>query len=135
MRPLNADESVNVTGAGFRINVSENIPMGHKISLHEYEYTPSNPIAKNEARKLSDPEKCPRFHSSERVKILAAQNEDDEHESAMKILRELAEIMREDKRVPCDSSALIVGLKCGSSNGLTGYGDIQDRRDIVRVKI
>ncbi len=35
LRPLNAGESVNVTGTGFRINVSKNIPMGHKILRHE----------------------------------------------------------------------------------------------------
>ncbi len=63
---------------------------------------------------------CMKNYDSERVKFLFAKNEDDEHESAMKILRELAEIMREDKRVPCDSSALIIGLKCGGSNGLSG---------------
>lgn len=35
LRSLNAGEIVNVTGAGFRVNVMQNIPMGHKISLHE----------------------------------------------------------------------------------------------------
>lgn len=34
LRPLNAGEIVNLTGAGFRVNVMQNIPMGHKISLH-----------------------------------------------------------------------------------------------------
>ena len=57
---------------------------------------------------------------AERVKFLITQDVEDEHEAAMKILNELAEKMKKDKRVPCDTSKLIIGLKCGGSDGLSG---------------
>ncbi|MBQ3402738.1 MAG: altronate dehydratase [Synergistaceae bacterium] len=57
---------------------------------------------------------------SERIRFLVSQDFGDEHEEGMKILRELAGIMKGDERVPCPTSKLIVGLKCGGSDGLSG---------------
>ena len=56
----------------------------------------------------------------ERVKFLIAQDFNDEFEAAMKIINELVEKMKTDVRVPCETSKLIVGLKCGGSDGLSG---------------
>lgn len=56
----------------------------------------------------------------ERVKFLIAQDANDELEAAMKIIDELVAKMRTDSRVPCETSKLIVGLKCGGSDGLSG---------------
>ncbi len=55
-----------------------------------------------------------------RVKFLICQQVEDEMEAAMALLRELAETMRNDKRVPCPASKLVVGLKCGGSDGFSG---------------
>lgn len=57
---------------------------------------------------------------TERIRFLISQDAENEHEEGMKILRELAAIMRADKRTPCPTSKLIVGLKCGGSDGLSG---------------
>ena len=55
-----------------------------------------------------------------RTRFLISQDVEDEVETGYKLLEDLASIMRQDKRVPCDSSKLIVGLKCGGSDGLSG---------------
>ncbi len=55
-----------------------------------------------------------------RVKFLICQQVEDEMEAAMALLRELAETMRNDQRVPCPASKLVVGLKCGGSDGFSG---------------
>ena len=57
---------------------------------------------------------------TDRTRFLISQDVEDEVEAGYKLLEELAGIMRGDKRVPCDSSNLIVGLKCGGSDGLSG---------------
>ena len=56
----------------------------------------------------------------ERVRFLVCQQEEDEMASAMRELREIAQIMRADKRVPCPASKLVIGLKCGGSDGFSG---------------
>lgn len=55
-----------------------------------------------------------------RVKFLVCQQVEDEMEAAMALLRAIAEEMRGDKRVPCPASKLVVGLKCGGSDGFSG---------------
>lgn len=55
-----------------------------------------------------------------RVKFLICQQVEDEMEAAMALVRELAETMRNDRRVPCPASKLVVGLKCGGSDGFSG---------------
>ena len=57
---------------------------------------------------------------SERVKFLISQDVSNEVREGMKILQELAAKMKKDKRTPCETSKLIVGLKCGGSDGLSG---------------
>ena len=55
-----------------------------------------------------------------RVRFLISQQVEDEFTSAMTLLEELAARMREEKRVPCPASKLVVGLKCGGSDGFSG---------------
>ena len=55
-----------------------------------------------------------------RVRFLVCQDVEDEHEAAMQLLEELAERMRQDQRTPCGADQLVVGLKCGGSDGLSG---------------
>ncbi|MEF9878341.1 MAG: altronate dehydratase family protein [Clostridia bacterium] len=55
-----------------------------------------------------------------RVRFLNCQQVEDELSAGMDLLCALAEGMREEKRVPCPASKLIVGLKCGGSDGLSG---------------
>ncbi len=55
-----------------------------------------------------------------RVKFLICQQVEDEMAEAMRLLSEIAEEMRGDKRVPCPASKLVVGLKCGGSDGFSG---------------
>ncbi len=55
-----------------------------------------------------------------RVKFMVCQEEEDEIEKGVKLLCEIAEVMRRDKREEDDISCLKVGLKCGGSDGLSG---------------
>lgn len=55
-----------------------------------------------------------------RTRFLIAQDVEDELETGFHLLEELAGVMRNDERVSCDSSKLVVGLKCGGSDGLSG---------------
>ena len=59
-------------------------------------------------------------YDESRVRFLVCQDVPDEHEAGMKLLRELADRMRQDERVPCGADGLTVGLKCGGSDGLSG---------------
>ena len=56
----------------------------------------------------------------ERVRFLNAQDVPDEVEAGMTILRELTEIMRRDERTPQPLDKLVLGLKCGGSDGYSG---------------
>ena len=55
-----------------------------------------------------------------RLRTLVCQETEDEIEAGLKLLEELAAKMAEDRRTPCDTRDLIVGLKCGGSDGLSG---------------
>ena len=55
-----------------------------------------------------------------RTRFLISQDVEDELDAGFKLLEELAGVMRNDTRVMCDSSKLVVGLKCGGSDGLSG---------------
>lgn len=55
-----------------------------------------------------------------RVKFLVAQEVDDEYDSAQKLLEELYEIVKNDKREECSLDKLVVGFKCGGSDGFSG---------------
>jgi altronate hydrolase len=55
-----------------------------------------------------------------RIKFMICQNEEDEIATGLKLLKEIAEVIKKDKRVEKDISCLKVGLKCGGSDGLSG---------------
>ena len=55
-----------------------------------------------------------------RVRFLVCQDVEDELEEGGRLLRELAERMKQERRVPCPASKLVVGLKCGGSDGFSG---------------
>ena len=59
-------------------------------------------------------------YDKSRVRFLICQNVEDEFTEAMKLLHELADNMRGEKRVPCPASKLVIGLKCGGSDGFSG---------------
>lgn len=56
----------------------------------------------------------------QRVRYLVCQQTEDELEAGMLLLTELADAMRNQKRFPCPASRLVVGLKCGGSDGFSG---------------
>ena len=72
-------------------------------------------------------------YDEKRVRFLVCQQVEDEFASAMALLKELADQMREEERVPCPVSDLVVGLKCGGSDGFSGItanpviGGLSDR--------
>ncbi|MDE6597088.1 MAG: altronate dehydratase family protein [Clostridia bacterium] len=55
-----------------------------------------------------------------RVKFMVCQEEDDEIESGVALLKQIADVIKKDKREAKDISCLKVGLKCGGSDGLSG---------------
>lgn len=57
---------------------------------------------------------------SERVKFLVAQDVEDEVECGIKLVEELLAQAAMDKREACPISELVVGLKCGGSDGFSG---------------
>ena len=59
-------------------------------------------------------------YDESRVRFLVCQETEDELETGMKLLEELAERMRKDRREACGADQLVVGLKCGGSDGLSG---------------
>ena len=59
-------------------------------------------------------------YDKDRVRFLISQQVEDEFEEAMKLLTELADNMRNEVRVPCPASKLVIGLKCGGSDGFSG---------------
>jgi len=59
-------------------------------------------------------------YDPDRVRFLVSQEVDDELEAGMKILTELAERMRGDKREEISADQLVIGLKCGGSDGFSG---------------
>jgi len=59
-------------------------------------------------------------YDKSRVRFLVCQQVEDEFAEAMKLLTELANRMRGEVRVPCPASKLVIGLKCGGSDGFSG---------------
>jgi altronate hydrolase len=72
-------------------------------------------------------------YDPERVKFLVCQNSDDEMEDGLNLLKEIIDVASEDERQDADLSKLIIGLKCGGSDGFSGItanplvGRISDR--------
>ncbi len=56
----------------------------------------------------------------ERVRFLNSQDVTDEIEEGLEIVRELCETASRDERVDCPTSELVIGLKCGGSDGFSG---------------
>ena len=59
-------------------------------------------------------------YESDRVRFLICQEVDDEVEAGKEILASLAEYVGQFKREPIPASKLVVGMKCGGSDGLSG---------------
>lgn len=59
-------------------------------------------------------------YDESRVRFLICQQVEDEHAAAMQMIEELAVQMQKDVRVPCPASKLVIGLKCGGSDGFSG---------------
>lgn len=59
-------------------------------------------------------------YDAQRVKFLQCQDVRDEQEEAMKLLEELAAYADTFSREPIDAGELVIGMKCGGSDGLSG---------------
>ena len=59
-------------------------------------------------------------YDGDRVKFLVAQEWEDEVEEAVKLVEELAEYAGQFLREPISVSELVIGMKCGGSDGLSG---------------
>lgn len=59
-------------------------------------------------------------YDEQRVKFLQCQDVEDEMEEAMKLIGELATYAGAFSREKIDASELIIGMKCGGSDGLSG---------------
>jgi len=59
-------------------------------------------------------------YDDQRVKFLQCQDVEDEMEAAMELLEELAQYAKGFTREKIDASELIIGMKCGGSDGLSG---------------
>lgn len=57
---------------------------------------------------------------TDRVKFLCCQEVDNEHTEARKLLEQCAEYASQFQREPISVSELVVGMKCGGSDGLSG---------------
>lgn len=59
-------------------------------------------------------------YDENRVRFLAAQECEDEIEESLKMILELKDYVNQFHREPIDCSELIIGMKCGGSDGLSG---------------
>lgn len=59
-------------------------------------------------------------YDKSRVRFLVCQQVEDEIAEGMNLLAQLADRMRGEARVPCPASKLVIGLKCGGSDGFSG---------------
>lgn len=57
---------------------------------------------------------------ADRIKFLVCQQSDDEMADGLEILKKLINTAKDDKREDVDASKLIIGLKCGGSDGFSG---------------
>ena len=56
----------------------------------------------------------------ERVRFMSTQEHDDEISEGLRLIEELVDFAAEQERVECDASELVIGLKCGGSDGFSG---------------
>lgn len=59
-------------------------------------------------------------HAQERLRFLSTQQATDEYEAGLSLLEELAQLANNDVRRELPLSRLVVGLKCGGSDGFSG---------------
>lgn len=59
-------------------------------------------------------------HDEKRVKFLVCQESEDEVEDALKLIEELVQYADGFTREPISCSELVIGMKCGGSDGLSG---------------
>ena len=59
-------------------------------------------------------------YDKERVVFLSCQEYDDEYTKSLEVLDSLYNFIKDEQRVKTDVSKLVVGLKCGGSDGLSG---------------
>ncbi len=59
-------------------------------------------------------------YDESRVRFLITQNVEDEMEAGISLIEELAAKMRKETRVACPADQLVIGMKCGGSDGLSG---------------
>ena len=59
-------------------------------------------------------------YDENRIRFLVCQDVEDELEAGQKLLEELAANMRQDRRTDCPADQLVIGMKCGGSDGLSG---------------
>lgn len=59
-------------------------------------------------------------YDKDRVKFMTVQKVEDELTTGLSLIEELKKITITDKREECNLSSLIIGLKCGGSDGLSG---------------
>jgi altronate hydrolase len=57
---------------------------------------------------------------ADRIKFLVCQQSEDEMADGLEILKALINTAKDDKREDVDASKLIIGLKCGGSDGFSG---------------
>lgn len=58
--------------------------------------------------------------NEKRVKFMSTQDYDEEIEEGLKLIGELIEYSKQFNREECDLSKLVIGLKCGGSDGFSG---------------
>jgi Altronate dehydratase len=78
-------------------------------------------------------ESCGGPDREQRIRFFNTQDVVDEHEAGLQALRELADYARQFKPEPISTSELVIGMKCGGSDGFSGVtgnplvGRIADR--------
>ena len=58
--------------------------------------------------------------NEKRVKFLVCQEHEDEEAAALELIGQLQEELKQDQRTPQPVSKLVIGLKCGGSDGFSG---------------
>ena len=61
----------------------------------------------------------------ERVRFMSTQEHDDEVGDGLRLIAELVDYAKKQKRVECKASELVIGLKCGGSDGFSGLPQIR----------
>lgn len=86
-----------------------------------------------ETNRLRDIEDALSASDRQHIRFMNCQDELDEHARGMELIGELAEQAAQCARVPVDAGKLVIGLKCGGSDGYSGItanpvvGTLSDR--------